>query len=54
MRGVVGIIIGLVTFFWPGLTAFVLLYFIAAWEIVTGLLLILGASSCAGSSRTNG
>jgi uncharacterized membrane protein HdeD (DUF308 family) len=43
MRGVAGIIIGLVTFFWPGLTALALLYFIAAWEIATGILLILGA-----------
>jgi uncharacterized membrane protein HdeD (DUF308 family) len=43
VRGVAGIIIGVVTFFWPGLTALTLLYFIAAWEIVTGILLIMGA-----------
>jgi uncharacterized membrane protein HdeD (DUF308 family) len=43
LRGVAGIIIGAVTFFWPGLTALALLYSVAAWEIVTGILMVLGA-----------
>lgn len=35
--GVLGIIVGLVTFTWPGLTAVALLGIIAAWAIVTGV-----------------
>jgi uncharacterized membrane protein HdeD (DUF308 family) len=34
--GVAGIGAGLVTFFWPGITALALLYVIAAWALVTG------------------
>ncbi len=37
LRGVGGIVIGLLTFFWPNVTALVLLYFIAAWAVVTGV-----------------
>ena len=35
--GVAGILAGVITFLYPGLTALVLLYLIAAWHIVRGL-----------------
>ena len=38
VEGVVGIAAGLAALFWPGLTAFVLLYTIAAWAFLTGAL----------------
>jgi len=41
--GLLGITAGLATWFWPGLTALVLLYFIAAWSIATGVMQIIGA-----------
>jgi uncharacterized membrane protein HdeD (DUF308 family) len=36
LEGVAGVATGILTVLWPGLTAFVLLYVIAAWALVTG------------------
>lgn len=44
-EGLLGILAGLVALLWPGLTAFVLLYLIAAWAILTGILKIVTAVS---------
>ncbi len=37
IEGVIGILFGIVTLFWPGLTALALLYVVAFWAIFTGI-----------------
>ena len=41
--GLLGILAGVVTFVWPGMTTLILLYFIAGWAVSTGVFQIVGA-----------
>ncbi len=43
LEGLVGILVGVLTFFLPGLTAVAMIYVIAAWALVTGILEIAAA-----------
>jgi hypothetical protein len=54
LEGVVGIAAGLFAFLWPDSTMLVLLYLIAAWMVVTGLLMVTAPSSCAGNCAASG
>ncbi|MEY2458804.1 MAG: hypothetical protein QOG30_634, partial [Acidimicrobiaceae bacterium] len=38
MHGVAGVLTGLIAFFWPSITTLALLYIIAFWALLTGLL----------------
>lgn len=41
--GLLGVAAGLLTFFWPGITALVLTIFIGAWALIHGIFEIVGA-----------
>lgn len=41
LRGLVGIALGLMTFAWPGVTALILVYIIAAWAVAVGVFQLL-------------
>ena len=41
--GLAGVVAGVLAFAWPGVTALVLLFFIAFWAILTGVMQIVGA-----------
>ena len=43
LEGIAGIALGVLTFLWPGVTGLVLLYFIAAWALLTGIFEIAAA-----------
>lgn len=43
VEGLLGIAVGVIAFVWPGTAAFALLYVIAAWAVLTGILEIVAA-----------
>jgi uncharacterized membrane protein HdeD (DUF308 family) len=43
VEGLTGIVIGVIALVWPGITALALLYVIAAWAVLTGILEIIAA-----------
>jgi uncharacterized membrane protein HdeD (DUF308 family) len=40
VEGIAGVVLGIVAFVWPGETALILLYIVAIWAIITGIMKI--------------
>ena len=45
LEGLAGIAFGVITLLWPAITAFALLYLVAAWAIITGVFEVIAAFS---------
>jgi uncharacterized membrane protein HdeD (DUF308 family) len=43
IEGIAGIVVGVLTFFWPGITATVLVFLVGGWAVVTGVFEIVAA-----------
>jgi uncharacterized membrane protein HdeD (DUF308 family) len=43
LEGLIGVGVGLITFFEPAITGIILLFYIAAWSLTTGVLEVVGA-----------
>lgn len=43
VQGAVGVVAGLLTLFWPAITALVLLFLIAAWAVISGIAQVVAA-----------
>jgi uncharacterized membrane protein HdeD (DUF308 family) len=43
LEGLAGVLIGIVTFFWPGITLVAIIFMIAAWAMITGIFEIVAA-----------
>jgi len=43
LEGIAGVILGILVFIWPAITSLVLLYLIAAWAFITGIIELVAA-----------
>lgn len=49
VEGIAGVIFGILALVWPGVTAITLLYIVAAWAVITGIMEIASAFGLRGS-----